>query len=103
MLFDGDVEESAAVDVKTSKRAYNLIFESLLANYKREFDKFWRNPNYTAVEMAAAWGTSAAALFARSAATKAYLLAVSPGCLTEEYLDPLMEITDNGDGTVTLS
>lgn len=94
--------ERAAKAVDASKRRVNMAFNAFVQSYKREFDAFWRSEGNTPQEMAAAWGTQCMALFAKSAATRDFLLALDPACLDESYTATPLPVTPNSDGTVTL-
>jgi hypothetical protein len=81
---------------------FNMTFQGFVLSYKRGFDSFWRNPQFTPQEMAEAWGIQGLRLFMNSGATKDYILAIDSNALTQEYIDPPMTWQpemDNGEPT----
>jgi len=82
-----------------------VAFGNLLQTYMSEFDAIWRPgsaANYTTADVLAAFGPYATDLFQRSAATRDFLLAQVADCVPVDYQTPLVSVTFNQDGTVTL-
>ena len=81
---------------------FNQTFQAFVMSYKRGFDSFWRNPQFTPQQMAEAWGVQGLTLFINSGATKDYILAIDSNALTQDYSDPPLTWQpemDNGEPT----
>lgn len=81
---------------------FNMTFQAFVMAYKRGFDSFWRNTQYTPQEMAEAWGVEGLKLFTHSEATRQYINTIDPNALSAEYQQPPLTWQpemDNGEPT----
>jgi hypothetical protein len=86
----------------------NGLFNQIVAAYLRQYNAVWNNPNASPDLIVAAMGTQAVAVFEKSAATAAYLVAM--GAVDAEG-KPTIPTTmpagwnfqANADGSVTLT
>ena len=71
--------------------------------YQNAFDAIWnRTDGIEPQAILDAFGTDAAELFSKSAATRDYILALDANLLPEAYRAPPLPVTINSDGTVSV-
>jgi len=94
--------DTAAKAADRSKKLLGIVFQSFVMAYKKEFDAFWRNPQYTPSQMAEAWDIEGVRLFTNSEATRQYINTIDPNILPSDYQQPPVAWQpemDNGEPT----
>lgn len=100
ILEDKTPAEKAA---DTIKNHVNISLRKFVADYKRAFDMVWNPSGASTQDILDAFGSDAADLFMKSAATRDYILSLMPTLLPENYHSPSQLVTINPDGTVTIA
>ncbi len=96
------------VCAQTMMQHLNEELSRMVANYMTHYNAVWKNPAATPDKIVAAFGSQGQALFAKAAATAAYLVAMGAVDATGKPTIPTTMPTGwnyvaNADGSVTLT
>lgn len=83
------------------KQQARTAYQSMVLAFNQSAKQFWRNPQATPSQIAAALGTDAVELFQLHAKLGALLAEVRPAAI-QEGLAVVGQFTNNADGTVTV-
>jgi len=88
-----------AAQIKQSARS---AYQHLVTVFNNGSKQFWRNPQASPSQIAAALGTDAAEVFELHAKLGAFLASIRPEAI-QEGIDMVGQFTCNQDGTVTIN
>jgi hypothetical protein len=103
-VLDQPSPSQVSIDVRTAnqmKQTARQTFNNLVQVYNNGARMFWRNPNVTPQQIAAALGTDGVELFRLHAKIGELLYALKPEVLAETA-DIIGEFTYNEDGSLNI-